>query len=164
MGGVVAEKHSPTFQVFRCDMFINIRTQQQIIAKAIALCVSRVEECNIRSVRSYVGFCSVRPFISHYLRNLCFVPSSLRTKANADGSFSSGQQQQQGCREKEWRLSERVGTSRYLVHFFASLITCLHFLSCSMQCRVYSMVGTCRAQVNSLLQTFFSIDFFACER
>ena len=29
--------------------------------------------------------------IFHYLRNLRFVPSSLRTKANADGSFCSGQ-------------------------------------------------------------------------
>ena len=28
--------------------------------------------------------------ISHYLRNLRFVPSSLQTKANADGSLSSG--------------------------------------------------------------------------
>ena len=29
--------------------------------------------------------------ISHYLRNLCFVPPSLLTKGNADGSFCSGQ-------------------------------------------------------------------------
>ena len=75
--------------------------------------------------------------ISHYLRNLRFVPSSLRTKANADGSLSSGQRQQQGCREKEWRLSERVGTSRYPVHFFASfffLSLLLVHISCHVRC------------------------------
>ena len=75
--------------------------------------------------------------ISHYLRNLRFVPSSLRTKANADGSLSSGQRQQQGCREKEWRLSERVVTSRYPVHFFASfyfLSLLLVHISCHVRC------------------------------
>ena len=107
--------------------------------------------------------------ISHYLRNIRFVPSSLRTKLNADGSFCSGQRQQQGCREKEWRLSERVVTSRYPVHFFASfyfLSLLLVHISCYVRCkcRVYSMVGTCRAQVISLLQTFFrSISLLASD-
>ena len=33
---------------------------------------------------------SIASPISHYLRNLRFVPSSLQTKGNADGSFCSG--------------------------------------------------------------------------
>ena len=75
--------------------------------------------------------------IFHHLRNLRFVPSSLRTKANADGSRSSGQRQQQGCREKEWRLSERVVTSRYPDHFLTSLFflsLLLVYISCHVRC------------------------------
>lgn len=42
----------------------------------------------------------------------------------------------------EWKLSERVDTSGNSVHFvisvhFPELMTCSHFMSCSMQCRVY---------------------------
>ena len=100
-------------------------------------------------------------FISHYLRNLRFVPSSLRTKGNADGSFCSGRlesskdaEERSGGLVNAWSHPEIQCIS--LPRSSSSAITCPHFLSCSMQCRVYLMVGTCRAQVISLLQTFFS--------
>ena len=90
--------------------------------------------------------------ISHYLRNLCFVPPSLRTKGNADGSFCSGQLESSKDAEKRsgglviaWAHPE---SSAFLcLVLLPQLITCPHFMSCSMQCQVYSMMGTCRAHV-----------------
>ena len=107
--------------------------------------------------------------ISHYLRNLRFVPPSLRTKGNADGSFCSGQLESSKDAEKRseglvsaWTHPE---SSAFLcLVLLPQLFPCPHFLLCSMQFQIISMVGTCRAQVISLLQSFFSIGFFACER
>ena len=107
--------------------------------------------------------------ISQYLRNLRFVPSSLRTKGNADGSFCSGQLESSKDAEKRsgglviaWTHPEY---SAFLcLVLLPQLFPYRHFLLCSMQCQINSMVGTCRAQVISLLQSFFSIGFFACER
>ena len=62
---------------------------------------------------------------------------ALQICTNADGSHSSGQRQQQGCREKEWKLSECVVTSRYPVHFLTSsffLSLLLVHISCHVRC------------------------------
>ena len=115
--------------------------------------------------RSHTGSLTVASTVKLDV-DISSIPSILRTKVNADGSFCSGQRQQQGCREKDWRLKEHIQISSPFLCFvlLPQLISCRHFLSCLMQCWVYLMVGTCRAQVISLLQSFFSIGFFACER